>query len=302
MKKILKRAAGGAAAAINNSRHPQQIQTTSSSLPTTCNNNNNNANTISITSNNNHNQLTQGQSSTSVTQATNNSSQSACAPTSTTSLPASPTTSGVAQNNSLTTLPISSNRLTIRDSPTPAPTTPLHPVVPLQPHRTAQAGEIEWLPPGWEIRYTTLSSTGAPRKYYVDHNTKTTHWDPPLPPGWEQRCDPQGRIYFIDHNTRTTTWQRPTAESMRTYHVWQSQQSQVMQQCQQRFLYTTGPGLCPAMTDAIGNLSIGGQNDVIGTGGPPHELVSANRSSQSNIPQTSDTCPPHASVNSDISK
>lgn len=302
MKKILKRAAGGAAAAINNSRHPQQNQATSSSLPTaTCNTNINNVNANSITSNSNH--LTQGQSSTSVPQSSNNSSsQSTCAPTSTSSLPASPTTSGTVQANSVPTPSNSNSRIAIRDSPTPAPTTPVHPIVPLQPHRTAQAGEIEWLPPGWEIRYTTLSSTGAPRKYYVDHNTKTTHWDPPLPPGWEQRCDPQGRIYFIDHNTRTTTWQRPTPESMRTYHVWQSQQSQVMQQCQQRFLYTTGPGLCPAMTDAIGNLSIGGQNEVINTGGPPHELVSPCRPGQQNIPHTSEACPPHASVNSDISK
>jgi len=196
-------------------------------------------------------------------------------------------------------------------SPTPAnmvagssrPSNPspsaMHPVVPLQPHRTAQAGEIEWLPPGWEIRYTTLSSTGAPRKYYVDHNTQTTHWDPPLPPGWEQRCDPQGRVYYIDHNTRTTTWQRPTPESMRTYHVWQSQQNQVMQQCQQRFLYTTQPNSCANMTDAIGNLSIGVPSEA-NNESPNHSgTVSP---SQVTLVHGGTSCPPHASVNSDISE
>jgi len=26
---------------------------------------------------------------------------------------------------------------------------------------------------------------------------------------WELRTDPHGRVYYIDHNTRTTTWERP---------------------------------------------------------------------------------------------
>ncbi len=33
----------------------------------------------------------------------------------------------------------------------------------------------------------------------------------PLPHGWEQRFDQNGRIYYIDHITKTTTWNRPTA-------------------------------------------------------------------------------------------
>ena len=35
----------------------------------------------------------------------------------------------------------------------------------------------------------------------------------PLPPGWEKRRDPEGRVYFVDHNTRQTTWQRPNTDS-----------------------------------------------------------------------------------------
>jgi len=31
-----------------------------------------------------------------------------------------------------------------------------------------------------------------------------------LPPGWEQRQDPQGRTYYVDHNTRITQWNPPT--------------------------------------------------------------------------------------------
>ena len=47
------------------------------------------------------------------------------------------------------------------------------------------------LPGGWEVAYTNDS-----KKYYVDHNTNTTHWFHPLeqealPPGWEQ-----GKLLF----------------------------------------------------------------------------------------------------------
>jgi hypothetical protein len=30
-----------------------------------------------------------------------------------------------------------------------------------------------------------------------------------LPPNWEERTAPDGRLYYIDHSTRTTTWTRP---------------------------------------------------------------------------------------------
>ena len=38
----------------------------------------------------------------------------------------------------------------------------------------AQLGLPPALPPGWEVK-----TTAEGRPYYVDHNTGTTHWDPP---------------------------------------------------------------------------------------------------------------------------
>lgn len=35
----------------------------------------------------------------------------------------------------------------------------------------------------------------------------------PLPPGWEVRTDPMGRKYYVDHQTRSTTWHRPQASN-----------------------------------------------------------------------------------------
>ncbi|KAF0034558.1 hypothetical protein F2P81_012316 [Scophthalmus maximus] len=93
------------------------------------------------------------------------------------------------------------------------------------------------MPPGWEQR---VDQNG--RVYYVDHIEKRTTWErpDPLPSGWERRVDPMGRVYYVDHMTRTTTWQRPTQESVRNYEEWQHQRSQLqgaMQQFNQRFIY-----------------------------------------------------------------
>ncbi|KFD73367.1 hypothetical protein M514_04650 [Trichuris suis] len=85
------------------------------------------------------------------------------------------------------------------------------------------------LPTGWQ---TQVAPNG--RKFFIDHNSKTTTWvDPrsgkptaipdrktyqpkhqcdelgPLPAGWEERVHVDGRLFFIDHNTRSTQWEDP---------------------------------------------------------------------------------------------
>uniref|UniRef100_F1KRU4 HECT-type E3 ubiquitin transferase n=1 Tax=Ascaris suum TaxID=6253 RepID=F1KRU4_ASCSU len=35
----------------------------------------------------------------------------------------------------------------------------------------------------------------------------------PLPPGWEERQDANGRTFYLNHNARTTQWERPTSTS-----------------------------------------------------------------------------------------
>nr|CAD7571326.1 unnamed protein product [Timema californicum] len=86
----------------------------------------------------------------------------------------------------------------------------------------------------WEMRYDVYG-----RRYYVDHNTRSTSWErpQPLPVGWEIRRDTRGRIYYVDHNTRTTTWQRPNTERLQHFQHWQGERATVVQQGNQRFLY-----------------------------------------------------------------
>ncbi|KAL3287124.1 hypothetical protein HHI36_001605 [Cryptolaemus montrouzieri] len=65
------------------------------------------------------------------------------------------------------------------------------------------------LPPGWSIDYTLRG-----RKYYIDHNTKTTHWSHPLereglPTGWQCIQSPQCGVYYVNHITRQAQYEHP---------------------------------------------------------------------------------------------
>ncbi|XP_047139464.1 E3 ubiquitin-protein ligase NEDD4 isoform X1 [Hydra vulgaris] len=42
-----------------------------------------------------------------------------------------------------------------------------------------------------------------------DYELNTTLESAPLPPGWEERQDANGRTFYVDHANRTTTWNRP---------------------------------------------------------------------------------------------
>ena len=88
------------------------------------------------------------------------------------------------------------------------------------------------LPLGWELKYTKEG-----KKFFVDHNTKSTSWIDPrqreiknlnlesispkafisqtsrdlgaLPTGWEEKILENGKYYFINHHKKTTTWEDP---------------------------------------------------------------------------------------------
>ncbi|XP_026667255.1 E3 ubiquitin-protein ligase Su(dx) isoform X2 [Ceratina calcarata] len=117
----------------------------------------------------------------------------------------------------------------------------------------------EPLPPGWEMRYDIYG-----RRYYVDHNTRSTSWErpQPLPPGWEVRRDPRGRIYYVDHNTRSTTWQRPNTERLQHFQHWQGERQHVVQQGNQRFLYPQAHGSQAAIAGP--STSLADDDDVLG--------------------------------------
>ncbi|XP_040564940.1 uncharacterized protein sav isoform X3 [Lepeophtheirus salmonis] len=71
------------------------------------------------------------------------------------------------------------------------------------------SGEEIPLPPGWSVGWTIRG-----RKYFIDHNTKTTHWSHPLekeglPTGWEKIDSPEYGTYFVNHITRQAQYEHP---------------------------------------------------------------------------------------------
>ncbi|KAG5857831.1 hypothetical protein ANANG_G00023560 [Anguilla anguilla] len=83
---------------------------------------------------------------------------------------------------------------------------------PVQPQR-----EDLPLPAGWTVDWTIRG-----RKYYIDHNTNTTHWSHPLereglPPGWEKVESAEFGVYYVDHINKRAQYRHPCAPSVPRY-------------------------------------------------------------------------------------
>ncbi|XP_067942152.1 scaffold protein salvador-like [Watersipora subatra] len=83
------------------------------------------------------------------------------------------------------------------------------------------------LPPGWSVDFTMRG-----RKYFVDHNTQTTHWSHPLekeslPMGWERVDSHEHGVYYVNHTTRTAQFNHPSALSLPGQESLQYQQGGV---------------------------------------------------------------------------
>ena len=102
----------------------------------------------------------------------------------------------------------------------------------------------------------------------MDHNTRSTTWErpQPLPPGWEMRRDPRGRVYYVDHNTRQTTWQRPNTDRLQQMASWQGERARVMQMKNQRFLYPD-----QSNRGAGNNGPVAGNGPLPGVAAPPDD-------------------------------
>lgn len=74
--------------------------------------------------------------------------------------------------------------------------------------RTDADGEdngIESPGPDWEVMSVTSTATAAT----AGGEGGTGANGEPLPQGWEERQDANGRTYFVNHVARTTQWERP---------------------------------------------------------------------------------------------
>ncbi|XP_035615776.2 protein salvador homolog 1-like [Oncorhynchus keta] len=82
---------------------------------------------------------------------------------------------------------------------------------------SSPSGEDLPLPRGWTVDWTIRG-----RKYYIDHNTNTTHWSHPLereglPPGWEKVESAEFGTYYVDHLNKRAQYRHPCAPSVPRY-------------------------------------------------------------------------------------
>ncbi|XP_014772695.1 scaffold protein salvador [Octopus bimaculoides] len=67
------------------------------------------------------------------------------------------------------------------------------------------------LPPGWSLDWTVRG-----RKYYIDHNTQTTHWSHPfekdnLPMGWERIESKEYGVFYVNYILKVAQYHHPCA-------------------------------------------------------------------------------------------
>ncbi|KAL0969414.1 hypothetical protein UPYG_G00227120 [Umbra pygmaea] len=82
---------------------------------------------------------------------------------------------------------------------------------------SSPSGEDLPLPRGWTVDWTIQG-----RKYYIDHNTNTTHWSHPLereglPPGWEKVESAEFGTYYVDHINKRAQYRHPCAPCVPRY-------------------------------------------------------------------------------------
>ncbi|KAM4690879.1 protein salvador homolog 1 [Rhinophrynus dorsalis] len=109
---------------------------------------------------------------------------------------------------------------------------------------TSHSNEDMPLPPGWTVDWTIRG-----RKFYIDHNTNTTHWSHPLereglPPGWERVESAEFGVYYVDHINKRAQYRHPCAPSVPRYDQPPPLPSSITYQAEQ--VERTQPLLVPA--------------------------------------------------------
>ncbi|XP_050405061.1 scaffold protein salvador [Patella vulgata] len=93
------------------------------------------------------------------------------------------------------------------------------------------------LPPGWSIDWTLRG-----KKYYIDHNTQTTHWSHPLekeslPMGWERIESKEHGVFYVNHILKTAQIHHPCAPSVPRFNMVFNYDGPQIQQLPQQLEY-----------------------------------------------------------------
>lgn len=85
--------------------------------------------------------------------------------------------------------------------------------------------------PEWEV-VDVATEEGVAQPLFFPPNSQTPS---PLPQGWEERQDANGRTYYVNHIAKTTQWERPTSRSSIQVDQQQRSLENVAQEFRRRF-------------------------------------------------------------------
>ena len=92
----------------------------------------------------------------------------------------------------------------------------------------------------------SLSTSSLDHQRSIGEEWSMENEEEPLPEGWEERQDANGRYFYVDHINRRTQWERPT----RSAAVGAGQRRAQMEADRQRMLAQTLARSNPGMTGA----------------------------------------------------
>lgn len=104
----------------------------------------------------------------------------------------------------------------------------------------------------------------------------------PLPQGWEERQDANGRIFYVDHTTRRTQWERPTRANLQPAGEVRAR----MESDRRRQLAQTLARRNPGMSNSESVL------DLSQSSSSSSSPLASSRSSSSNAVNTTNSTPP----------
>ena len=111
----------------------------------------------------------------------------------------------------------------------------------------------------------------------------------PLPQGWEERQDANGRTFYVDHINRRTQWERPTRANLQSAGEIRAQ----MESDRRRRLAQTLARRNPGMSNSESVLDLSQTSQSSNSSSP---LASARSSSSNAVNTTNSTPPPLVSV------
>lgn len=93
--------------------------------------------------------------------------------------------------------------------------------------------------PDWEVMSLSSTATGAGNDGVEGGagggGAGTNGSGDPLPQGWEERQDANGRTYYVNHVARTTQWERPALNTGGAQQVTTEEMDHAAAEFQRRF-------------------------------------------------------------------